>query len=100
MYADNMTDSMKAAIDETHRRRKIQDEYNKKHGIIPKTIIKPVADLIEITGKTKEEIKADGDIKQQIRLLEEEMLRLAKNLEFEKAAKIRDTLKVLYGENE
>ena len=100
MYADNMTDSMKAAIDETHRRRKIQDEYNKKHGITPKTIIKPVADLIEITGKTKEEIKADGDIKQQIRLLEEEMLRLAKNLEFEKAAKIRDTLKILYGENE
>lgn len=100
MYADNITDSMKAAIEETHRRRKIQDEYNKKHGIIPKTIIKPVADLIEITGKTKEEIKLSGDIKEQIRLLEEEMLRLAKNCEFEKAAKIRDTLKVLYGENE
>ena len=100
MYADNMTDSMKAAIDETHRRRKIQDEYNKKHGIIPKTIIKPIADLIEITGKTKEEIKAQGDIKAQIRALEEEMLRLAKNLEFEKAAKIRDTLKILYGENQ
>jgi len=100
MYADNMTDSMKAAIEETRRRRKIQDEYNKKHGIIPKTIIKPIADLIEITGKTKEEIKAQGDIKEQIRFLEEEMLRLAKNLEFEKAAKIRDTLKVLYGENE
>lgn len=100
MYADNITDSMKAAIDETSRRRKIQDEYNKKHGIIPKTIIKPVADLIEITGKTKEEIKAQGDIKEQIRLLEEEMLRLAKNYEFEKAAKIRDTLKILYGENE
>ena len=100
MYADNITDSMKAAIDETSRRRKIQDEYNKKHGIIPKTIIKPVADLIEITGKTKEEIKLSGDIKQQIRTLEEEMLRLAKNLEFEKAAKIRDTLKILYGENE
>lgn len=100
MYADNMTDSMKAAIDETHRRRKIQDEYNKKHGITPKTIIKPIADLIEITGKTKEEIKAQGDIKTQIRALEEEMLRLAKKLEFEKAAKIRDTLKILYGENE
>ena len=100
MYADNMTDSMKAAIEETHRRRKIQDEYNKKHGIIPKTIIKPIADLIEITGKTKEEIKAQGDIKAQIRALEEEMLRLAKNLEFEKAAKIRDTLKILYGENQ
>ena len=100
MYADNITDSMKSAIEETARRRKIQDEYNKKHGIIPKTIIKPVADLIEITGKTKEEIKLSGDIKEQIRLLEEEMLRLAKNYEFEKAAKIRDTLKVLYGENE
>ena len=100
MYADNITDSMKSAIDETARRRKIQDEYNKKHGITPKTIIKPIADLIEITGKTKEEIKAEGDIKEQIRYLEEEMLRLAKNLEFEKAAKIRDTLKVLYGENE
>jgi excinuclease ABC subunit B len=100
MYADNVTDSMKSAIEETARRRKIQDEYNKKHGITPKTIIKPIADLIEITGKTKEEIKAEGDIKEQIRYLEEEMLRLAKNLEFEKAAKIRDTLKVLYGENE
>ncbi len=100
MYADNMTDSMKAAIEETRRRRKIQDEYNKKHGIIPKTIIKPIADLIEITGKTKEEIKQMGDIKEQIRHLEEEMLRLAKNYEFEKAAKIRDTLKILYGENE
>ena len=100
MYADNITDSMKAAIDETSRRRKIQSEYNEKHGIIPKTIIKPIADLIEITGKTKEEIKQMGDIKEQIRHLEEEMLRLAKNLEFEKAAKIRDTLKILYGENE
>ena len=100
MYADNMTDSMKGAIEETARRRKIQEEYNKKHNITPKTIIKPIADLIEITGKTKEELKLEGNIKDQIRFLEEEMLRLAKNLEFEKAAKIRDTLKTLYGEEE
>jgi excinuclease ABC subunit B len=100
MYADNMTDSMKGAITETARRRKIQEEYNKKHGITPKTIVKPIADIIEITGKTKEEIKLQGDIKEQIRFLEEEMLRLAKNLEFEKAAKIRDTLRTLYGEEE
>ncbi len=100
MYADNMTDSMKGAIEETARRRKIQEEYNKKHNITPKTIIKPIPDLIEITGKSKEELKLEGSIKDQIRYLEEEMLRLAKNLEFEKAAKIRDTLKTLYGEEQ
>ena len=100
MYADNMTDSMKGAIEETARRRKIQEEYNKKNNITPKTIIKPIADLIEISGKTKEELKLQGSIKDQIRALEEEMLRLAKNLEFEKAAKIRDMLKTLYGDEE
>jgi excinuclease ABC subunit B len=100
MYADNITDSMRLAIDETRRRRSIQEEYNKKHGITPKTIVKPIADIIEITGKTKEEFKLEGDLKTQIRMLEEEMLRLSKNLEFEKAAKIRDLLKTLYGEEE
>ncbi len=100
MYADNMTDSMRGAIEETARRRKIQEEYNKKNNITPKTIIKPIADLIEISGKTKEELKLQGSIKDQIRALEEEMLRLAKNLEFEKAAKIRDMLKTLYGDEE
>lgn len=97
MYADNMTDSMKEAIDETRRRRKIQTEYNEKHGIVPKTVVKPIADLIEITGTVvKEDSVKSG--KDRIKELEEEMLRLAKNLEFEKAAKIRDTLKMLYGE--
>ena len=100
MYADNMTDSMKGAIEETCRRRKIQEEYNKKHNIIPKTIIKPIPDLIEITGKNKDEIKVEGSLKDRIRYLEEEMLRCAKNLEFEKAAKIRDMLKTLYGEEQ
>ncbi len=98
MYADNMTDSMKEAIDETRRRRKIQTEYNEKHGIVPKTVVKPIADLIEITGTVvKEDSVKSG--KDRIKELEEEMLRLAKNLEFEKAAKIRDTLKMLYGED-
>lgn len=100
MYADNMTDSMKGAIEETHRRRKIQEEYNKKHKITPKTIIKPIPDLIEITGKNNDEIKVEGSLKDRIRYLEEEMLRCAKNLEFEKAAKIRDMLKTLYGEEQ
>lgn len=100
MYADNMTDSMKGAIDETHRRRKIQEEYNKEHGITPQTIIKPIPDLIEITGKNKDEIKVEGSLKDRIRYLEEEMLKCAKNLEFEKAAKIRDMLKTLYGEEQ
>ncbi len=98
MYADNMTDSMKDAIGETRRRRKIQQEYNKEHNITPKTIVKPIADLIEITGEIKEKDISKVDTKTRIRQLEEEMLRLAKNLEFEKAAKVRDTLKILYGE--
>lgn len=98
MYADNMTDSMKDAIGETRRRRKIQQEYNKEHNITPKTIVKPIADLIEITGEVKEKDISKVDTKTRIKQLEEEMLRLAKNLEFEKAAKVRDTLKILYGE--
>ena len=98
MYADNMTDSMKDAIGETRRRRKIQQKYNKEHNITPKTIVKPIADLIEITGEIKEKDISKVDTKTRIKQLEEEMLRLAKNLEFEKAAKVRDTLKILYGE--
>ena len=100
MYADNITDSMDAAIKETRRRRAIQEEYNKKNNIIPRTIVKPIADIIEITDiKAAQKVKASEDPAAQIRYLEEEMLRLAKNLEFEKAAKIRDTLKMLYGED-
>ncbi len=98
MYADNMTDSMRGAITETRRRRAIQMKYNEEHGITPKTIVKPIGDLIEISGKIKDKEITAVDIKTRIKELEEEMLRLAKNLEFEKAAKIRDTLKTLYGE--
>ena len=98
MYADTITESMQGAIDETMRRRTIQQKYNEENGIIPKTIIKPIADLIEITGKAQDEIVTEGDLKEQIRALEEKMLEYAKNLEFEKAAKIRDVLKTLYGD--
>ena len=97
MYADNITDSMRIAIDETRRRRNIQEKYNRDNGITPKTIVKPIAELIEISKQEKEKISASGDINIRIKELEEEMLRLARNLEFEKAAKIRDILKELYG---
>ncbi len=97
MYADTVTDSMKGAIEETRRRREIQMRYNEEHGITPKTIIKPIADLIEITGAAEEGAPPENP-RDRIRTLEEEMLRYAKNLEFEKAAKIRDTLKMLYEE--
>ena len=99
MYADTVTDSMKGAIEETRRRREIQQRYNLEHGITPKTIMKPIADLIEITGAAEEEKPAEN-LRDRIRTLEEEMLKYAKNLEFEKAAKIRDTLKLLYEENQ
>ena len=100
MYADTVTKSMKVAIDETQRRRTIQEQYNKEHGITPTTIYKEVRDLIVAT-KAAEDITQYGvkdtleieELKQRIIILTEEMLRCAENLEFEKAAKLRDTIK-------
>ena len=89
MYADTVTKSMKVAIDETQRRRTIQEQYNKEHGITPTTIYKEVRDLIVAT-KAAEDTTQYG-VKDT--LLTEEMLRCAENLEFEKAAKLRDTIK-------
>ncbi|KRQ87114.1 UvrABC system protein B [Caloramator mitchellensis] len=103
MYADNITDSMRRAIDETNRRRKIQMEYNIKHGITPKTIIKPVHEVIEATktAETKEVyIDKNMDIDMLIRSLEEQMKKAAKELEFEKAAEIRDLIKELQKQKE
>ena len=101
MYADKITDSMARAIDETQRRRKVQDEYNKKHHIIPRSIQKNVVNLIELT-KVAEEGKAYHKGKEKpmtkealhkvIRTLTQQMKEAAKNLEFEKAAKLRDKL--------
>ena len=97
MYADTVTRSMKAAIDETDRRRAIQDAYNKAHGIVPKTIIKEVRDPIEISSKDDIE-KANGknmsaaERKALIEKLTGEMKAAAKSLDFERAAYLRDTI--------
>ena len=97
MYADRITDSMKIAIEETKRRRKIQEEYNKKHGIIPKTIIKDIKSVItnedekelEKIAKTK---KSDIINIESVEKLEEEMKQAAKDLDFERAMELRDIL--------
>ncbi|MDB4939713.1 MAG: excinuclease subunit excinuclease subunit [Candidatus Doudnabacteria bacterium] len=100
MYADKITRSMKAAIDETERRRKIQTAYNKKHGITPQTIIKAIRESRLAGSKIIEEEIDPADVrhmdKQELRYytdeLEEQMDLAARNMEFEKAAKIRDRI--------
>ena len=93
MYADVITGSMRRAIDETLRRRKIQGEYNKAHGITPKTIIKDVVNTLEITKKVDrtKEIKK-GDIPAEIEKLKALMKIASNNLDFEKCIEIRDTI--------
>lgn len=102
MYADKITDSMRSSIDETKRRREIQDAYNKEHGIIPKTVKKDIRAAIEATQAAEEEvvygIKETDDIdelKANVAKLTEEMMEAAKNLQFERAAELRDKLKEL-----
>jgi len=94
MYADNMTDSMKKAISETERRRSIQEEYNKAHGIVPKTIIKEIRDLISNRiEEEKTDIKANAiNYKEVMDNLEKEMKKAAKELDFERAMELRDAL--------
>ena len=102
MYADTVTKAMEKAIGETNRRRKIQDEYNKAHGITPRTVVKSVRDIIEIgkaadeaAGKKgKEKLTAAGREK-LIATLTAEMKDAAKRLEFEQAAFLRDKIKQL-----
>ncbi|MBE7091536.1 MAG: excinuclease ABC subunit UvrB [Clostridiales bacterium] len=95
-YADVITDSMRRAMDETARRRGIQQAYNKAHGITPKTIVKPVANTLEITRK---EDKAKGvkisEIPDEIEKLKAAMALASKQLDFEKAIEIRETIAVL-----
>ena len=99
MYADELTESMEKAISETNRRRKIQQQYNKEHNITPKTINKSVRDSIQVT--TVEDIEVEykleksEDIKETITKLTDEMLKYAANMEFEKAAELRDKIKEL-----
>ncbi|HBB45073.1 MAG TPA: excinuclease ABC subunit B [Clostridiales bacterium] len=92
MYADNITDSMKRAIDETERRRKIQNEYNIEHHITPKTIVKPIKNTLEITKKIKEtKIKAKN-IPAQIEKLTALMNQASKDLDFERAILLREQI--------
>lgn len=90
MFADRMTESMQKAIDETNRRRKIQDEYNKEHGIVPKTIVKKVQNTLEITKKTQN-IKVQ-DIPKEIEKLVAIMNLASSQLDFEKAIEIREQI--------
>ena len=91
LYADKITKSMKAAINEVERRRKIQMEYNKKHGIIPRPIIKPIREWPFL--KREKEILSEFWMIKDTELLEKEMKEAAKNLDFERAAQIRDLIK-------
>jgi excinuclease ABC subunit B len=107
LYADKITDSLKFAIDETNRRRAIQQKYNEEHGIEPASIIKAVdsdlvkmanLDYFEIPGgptRSKLDLAADEDIDKTISRLTKEMKEAAKNLDFEKAAEIRDRIREL-----
>ena len=97
MYADHITDSMQKAIDETSRRRKIQEKYNKEHNIIPKTIIKDIGEVISNADekeleKIEKEQKNDIINIESIEKIEEEMKKAAKNLDFERAMELRDIL--------
>ncbi len=94
MYADKITESMDYAIKETKRRRAIQEEYNRVHGIVPKTIIKEIRDLISNVDDTKDKkIKVTKKEKQRnIETIENEMREAAKNLDFERAMELRDLL--------
>ena len=101
MYADHISDAMKNAIEETKRRRSIQEQYNKEHGIIPKTIVKEIRELItnnlEVEEKAPE--KMSKKEKQTLMIsIEAEMKEAAKNLDFERAMELRDALFELKGE--
>ncbi len=106
MYADEITPSMRAAIDETERRRTIQDNFNKEHAIVPKTIIKGVREVLEISktaegnsgGKGRKRKLSDQERAAEIAKLEKEMKEAAKMLEFEYAAVLRDRIIELRGE--
>ncbi|MCA1628509.1 MAG: UvrB/UvrC motif-containing protein, partial [Acidobacteria bacterium] len=105
LYADRITDSMKRALDETNRRRRLQQDYNAEHGITPQTIIKSI-DATLVTAYEADYFKVPLDlgafdeysraqIKQTLERLEHEMRAAAKAMEFERAAELRDRIKYL-----
>lgn len=104
MYADELTPSMEKAISETNRRRKIQEAYNKEHNITPKTISKAIRETIKATyeadAPVSKDIKPGETIEEVINRLTDEMLKYAQNLEFEKAAEVRDKIKELENYND
>ena len=95
MYGDKITDSMKNAIDETARRRKIQEEYNEKNGITPKTISKEIREVIsnvDIEESTSQKKPSKKELAKTMETIEQEMKEAAKNLDFERAMELRDIL--------
>ena len=98
LYADKMTGSIKKAVEETERRRALQQKYNEEHGITPKTIVKEVTTPIDLAETAEEETSEPKDIRLEIAILEEQMLAAAAELEFEVAAKLRDRIAELTGE--
>ena len=101
MYANDITDSMRKAIDETNRRREIQQQYNQEHGITPQTVCNAVRELMEVSrapGETGAPEMDETERQMAIDRLEEQMLAAAGNLDFEKAARLRDELLALKGE--
>lgn len=105
MYADKVTAAMRAAIDETERRRGIQMAYNEAHGIVPQTIVKPISELIEISQEAGEAHRLDGvkmtakERQREIERLEKEMRKAAKMMEYEYAAVLRDRIIELRGQS-
>lgn len=103
LYADRITESMKKAIDETNRRREIQKRYNEEHGITPKSIVKPVKELlsiedldyVKVPDSIPKGIKTEKDLIERLNKLEKMMWEASKKWEFEKAAKIRDEINEL-----
>ena len=99
LYADSITPSMKRAMDETERRRALQDAFNKAHGITPRSVRKKVQDVIEITSNvptsSKKKLRTKGEKQQEIARLTRQMKEAAKMLEFEIAAQLRDQIKAL-----
>jgi excinuclease ABC subunit B len=107
LYADKMTDSMKTAIEETNRRRTLQEAYNREHGITPESVRKNIAELLssvyeadyagvpELEAEDEEKWRTVEEIDKEIKLLEKRMREAARNLEFERAAELRDRIKKL-----
>ena len=104
LYADTITPAMQKAIDETTRRRQLQVEYNRQHGIEPETIKKAIRSTLEAEVKARRTVQdaihandSQLDTTEIVKLLEEEMLQAAQNLEFERAAQLRDKINELKG---